>query len=123
MTRSSLTGNGAIRTVEVCRHHTMGTSVIRAVDGISFSVQSGEFIALLGSSGSGKSSLLNLIAGLERLLAANDRVAAHVRYCKEELLSHCARHGCPVPVPGLQLAGIIRRDAGAPASWAGGLAA
>ena len=44
----------------------MGTSVIRAVDGISFSVQGGEFIALLGSSGSGKSSLLNLIAGLDR---------------------------------------------------------
>src|SRR5579862_8352630 len=57
---------GAIRTVEVCRHHTMGASVIRAVDGISFSAQGGEFIALLGSSGSGKSSLLNLIAGLDR---------------------------------------------------------
>jgi ABC-type lipoprotein export system ATPase subunit len=44
----------------------MGTSLIRAVDGISFSAQGGEFIALLGSSGSGKSSLLNLIAGLDR---------------------------------------------------------
>jgi putative ABC transport system ATP-binding protein len=55
-----------IRTREICRHYTMGTSVIRAVDGISFSVQGGEFIALLGSSGSGKSSLLNLIAGLDR---------------------------------------------------------
>src|ERR1019366_6717420 len=58
--------SGAIRTVEVCRHHTMGTAVIRAVDGISFSAQGGDFIALLGSSGSGKSSLLNLIAGLDR---------------------------------------------------------
>ena len=52
--------------MEVCRHHTMGTALIRAVDGISFSAQGGEFIALLGSSGSGKSSLLNLIAGLDR---------------------------------------------------------
>jgi ABC-type lipoprotein export system ATPase subunit len=52
--------------VEICRHYTLGTSVIRAVDGISFSAQGGEFIALLGSSGSGKSSLLNLIAGLDR---------------------------------------------------------
>jgi putative ABC transport system ATP-binding protein len=58
--------SGAIRTVEVCHHHTMGTAVIRAVDGISFSAQGGDFIALLGSSGSGKSSLLNLIAGLDR---------------------------------------------------------
>jgi putative ABC transport system ATP-binding protein len=60
------TESGAIRTVDICRHYTMGTSVIRAVDGISFSAQGGEFIALLGSSGSGKSSLLNLIAGLDR---------------------------------------------------------
>jgi putative ABC transport system ATP-binding protein len=44
----------------------MGENVIRAVDGVSLEVQSGEFLALLGSSGSGKSSMLNLIAGLDR---------------------------------------------------------
>jgi putative ABC transport system ATP-binding protein len=44
----------------------MGENVIRAVDGISLEVPTGEFLALLGSSGSGKSSMLNLIAGLDR---------------------------------------------------------
>jgi ABC-type lipoprotein export system ATPase subunit len=44
----------------------MGRSLIRAVDGVSIAVQSGEFVALLGTSGSGKSTLLNLIAGLDR---------------------------------------------------------
>jgi putative ABC transport system ATP-binding protein len=44
----------------------MGESVIRAVDGVSIQVPAGEFVALLGTSGSGKSSLLNLIAGLDR---------------------------------------------------------
>jgi ABC-type lipoprotein export system ATPase subunit len=44
----------------------MGENLIRAVDGVSLDVHSGQFLALLGSSGSGKSSMLNLIAGLDR---------------------------------------------------------
>ena len=63
---SPLTSKIAICTEDVCRHYAMGDSLIRAVDGISISIPSAEFVALLGTSGSGKSSLLNLIAGLDR---------------------------------------------------------
>lgn len=59
-------GTIAIRTEDVFRYYQMGASLVRAVDGISLKVYSGEFLALLGSSGSGKSSMLNLIAGLDR---------------------------------------------------------
>src|SRR5580704_889436 len=58
--------NGAaIRTENLTRHYTLGSSMIRAVDGISLEVPAGEFLAFLGASGSGKSSLLNLLAGLD----------------------------------------------------------
>ncbi len=42
-----------------------GAQPVQALVNISFSVESGEFVAIMGESGSGKSTLLNLIATLD----------------------------------------------------------
>jgi putative ABC transport system ATP-binding protein len=69
------------------RIYRMGESQIPAVNDVSFSIGSGEFVALLGSSGSGKSSLLNLIAGLDTPTGGSVAVAGRdlARMSREEL--------------------------------------
>ncbi|MCP4248327.1 MAG: ABC transporter ATP-binding protein [bacterium] len=44
----------------------MGTSEVRAVDGVSLTIGAGEFVAIMGSSGSGKSTMMHLLGCLDR---------------------------------------------------------
>jgi putative ABC transport system ATP-binding protein len=70
-------GSIAVSTEMLCRHYRMGENLIRAVDGVSMRVAGGDFVAFLGASGSGKSSLLNLIAGLDRPTSGRVLVQGH----------------------------------------------
>ncbi len=53
-----------------CRNLTkvyrMGDQEVRALDGVDLDIHEGEFVAIMGPSGSGKSSLMNLIGALDR---------------------------------------------------------
>ena len=46
-------------------------SIVKAIDGISFSVSKGEFIGVMGPSGSGKTTLLNMIATIDEVTSGN----------------------------------------------------
>lgn len=50
----------------VSKHYHKGGETIRPLDGASLRVEQGEFLSLMGASGTGKSTLLNLVAGIDR---------------------------------------------------------
>ena len=50
---------------DLVKFYGKGESLVKAVNHISFSVEAGEFVAIVGTSGSGKTTILNLIGGLD----------------------------------------------------------
>lgn len=50
---------------DVKKTYTMGEIKIHALDGVSFSIEEGEFVIIAGASGAGKSTILNLLGGMD----------------------------------------------------------
>ena len=50
---------------EVCKTYQMGDTTIQAADHISMRIEKGEFVAIVGQSGSGKSTCMNIIGCLD----------------------------------------------------------
>jgi putative ABC transport system ATP-binding protein len=50
----------------VCKSYRMGSNTIRALNNLSLEIQQGEFVVVLEPGGSGKTTFLNLLGGLER---------------------------------------------------------
>ena len=50
---------------EVCKFYKMGDSTVKAADHISMQINRGEFVAVVGQSGSGKSTCMNIIGCLD----------------------------------------------------------
>ncbi|MFT5873915.1 MAG: putative ABC transport system ATP-binding protein [Clostridium sp.] len=57
--------NEVIVIKDLVKSYQMGETKITAVDNISFSIKAGSFVILLGASGAGKSTVLNILGGMD----------------------------------------------------------
>ena len=60
-----------LRIENIEKYYGNKSSLTKAIDGISFSVDKGEFISIMGASGSGKTTLLNCISTIDRVTAGH----------------------------------------------------
>lgn len=51
---------------DVHRHYKMGDNVVKALNGVCMQVRAGDYLAIMGRSGSGKSTMLNILGCLDR---------------------------------------------------------
>lgn len=64
-TQSADQGHPLIETRELVKSYNLGGEVIHAVNGVSLTIEHGEYVAIMGKSGSGKSTFMNMIGCLD----------------------------------------------------------
>ena len=74
----------------VYKRYTAGEVIIPAVDGVTFSVEKGEFCLIVGTSGAGKSTVLNMLGGMDTCDDGKIRVAGRLinNLSKNELIDY-----------------------------------
>lgn len=68
----------ALEAKSLCKTYTDAGDCIKVLDHVNFSVQTGEMIAIVGSSGAGKTTLLQLLGGLDKPSAGEVWVAGNL---------------------------------------------
>ena len=60
--------------VKVSKEYSLGGKTVKALDDVSFEIKANQLVVLLGPSGAGKTTVLNLVAGLEKPTSGDVRV-------------------------------------------------
>ena len=63
---------------DVCKDYHTGETVVHAASHVSFEVEQGEFCVVLGPSGAGKTTVLNLLGGMDKATAGTITVGGKV---------------------------------------------
>ncbi len=79
-----MTNEALIKTQHLGKEYQLGSSTLKALDGVNVSIRRGEFLGLVGPSGSGKTTLLNIIGSLDVPSQGSVEVLGH----KVESLTH-----------------------------------
>lgn len=71
------TPDAIVHGVNLCRTFEVGDTRVRALDHVDMSMESGDFVAVMGPSGSGKSTLMNILGCLDRPNSGSYRLLNH----------------------------------------------
>lgn len=55
-----------LKVVNLSKAYGTGNTLVKALDNVSFSIEEGEFVAIIGPSGTGKSTLMHIIGGVDQ---------------------------------------------------------
>jgi len=66
---SSAAASAVLRVEELHKYYELGETRVHALRGVSLEIQRGEFVAIMGASGSGKSTFMNILGCLDRASA------------------------------------------------------
>ena len=55
----------------VCKEYKMGEIIIKALDNTNFSIEKGELVVIVGPSGAGKTTALNILGGMDNITSGD----------------------------------------------------
>ncbi|MCS7104480.1 MAG: ABC transporter ATP-binding protein [Thermofilaceae archaeon] len=55
-----------VETEDLAKYYKMGVYIVKALDGVNLKIRRGEYVSIMGPSGAGKTTLFNMIGGLDR---------------------------------------------------------